>query len=205
MTQRAFLSRFGLNKWTDWLGVTASIACAIHCAAMPFVAVFLPMLGLSFLMDDSFHQVMVVVCSSIAIAAFIPGFRRHRRLLPICVGAIGLSLISTAAFALEGHCCQSCAAVPSGIVPSGTTTESAPTVCTEACCDAAALAAPPPFSTPPQTSEVATASTLGPFIPWITPLGGLLLVAAHLTNRQFSCRCGCCPKASNADTLATVD
>ncbi|MCH2180440.1 MAG: MerC domain-containing protein [Mariniblastus sp.] len=28
--------------------------------------------------------------------------------------------------------------------------------------------------------------------PWITPIGGLLLVSAHLCNRRFGCLCGCC-------------
>ena len=84
-------------SWPDWIGVAASIACAIHCAVMPFVVFLLPALGLSFLADEAFHQVMVVVCSFFAIAAFVPGFKRHRRLLPLAVGVVGLSLISTAA------------------------------------------------------------------------------------------------------------
>ena len=93
MAQKLFVLKYVMKNWSDWMGVVASIACAIHCAAMPFVAMFLPMLGLSFLLDDSFHQVMVIVCSALAIAAFIPGFRRHGHVLPICVGIIGLSLI----------------------------------------------------------------------------------------------------------------
>ena len=36
------------NIWTDLIGVVASIACAIHCAAMPFIVGFLPAMGLSF-------------------------------------------------------------------------------------------------------------------------------------------------------------
>ena len=28
--------------------------------------------------------------------------------------------------------------------------------------------------------------------PWITPLGGLLLISAHLLNRRYGCLCGCC-------------
>jgi hypothetical protein len=206
-------SKLGLNNWTDWLGVGASVACAIHCAAMPFVAVFLPMLGLSFLMDDSFHQVMVVVCSTIAISAFIPGFRRHRSLVPICVGVVGLSLISTAAFAMEDHCCASCAATESLVASADA--DGAPPACTESCCNPAATATQPAespklgaVSGEPLIVEVTSTTTdsfLGSLTPWITSLGGLLLIGAHLTNRQFSCRCGCCPSETNVDSIATIN
>ena len=84
------------NIWTDVIGVVASIACAIHCAAMPFIVGFLPAMGLSFLADDSFHKVMVGVCSLLAASAFIPGLRRHGRLLPIVVASVGLGMISIA-------------------------------------------------------------------------------------------------------------
>ncbi|MEM0927404.1 MAG: MerC domain-containing protein, partial [Planctomycetota bacterium] len=31
--------------------------------------------------------------------------------------------------------------------------------------------------------------------PWLTPLGGLVLVGAHVMNRRFGCLCGCCETA----------
>ena len=219
MAQLESLSKKSAGNWSDWMGVVASVACAIHCAAMPFIAVFLPVLGLSFLMDDAFHKVMVVVCSTLAIAAFIPGFRRHRQWLPICIGAIGLSLISTAAFALEDNCCASCALAASGgveisnvasdveievasefsieSVATGARIEAAE-VCTEACCNSEAAASTQSNST---AGPIESESFLGMLTPWITSLGGLLLVAAHLTNRQFSCRCGCCPVESSTSVV----
>ena len=39
----------GSQAYRDGLGVAASVLCAIHCAAMPFVVGFLPLLGLGFL------------------------------------------------------------------------------------------------------------------------------------------------------------
>ena len=48
--------------WTDGLGMLASIGCAIHCAAMPFVIAYLPALGQSFLAGESFHQAMAISC-----------------------------------------------------------------------------------------------------------------------------------------------
>ena len=46
------------STFRDWLGIVASIGCAIHCAAMPFVFAYLPAMGLSFLADESFHKWM---------------------------------------------------------------------------------------------------------------------------------------------------
>lgn len=74
------------SSWRDSLGILASIGCAIHCAAMPFVVRFLPMLGLSFLADESFHQWMAVGCFFIALAAFVPGIFQHGRFAPLAAG-----------------------------------------------------------------------------------------------------------------------
>ncbi|TWT73348.1 MerC domain-containing protein [Allorhodopirellula solitaria] len=172
---------------TNGLGMLASIACAIHCAAMPFVIAFLPMLGLSFLADESFHKVMVVVCLLLGAFAFVPGWKRHRRWLPSGIAALGLVLIATAAFALEGECCDAC--------ESDIASQSAPVeACTDACCSSCEVASSDTASETPQVQE---ASLVVPLLPWITPLGGLLLVWAHLTNHHFTCRCGCCPGDKN--------
>ena len=116
------------QAYRDWLGVTASVACAIHCAAMPFVVGFLPLLGLSFLADPSFHKWMVGICLALALMAFVPGWRRHRGLTPAIIGLCGLSLISIAAFAGPEDCCPSCvdttAKNDSTVQPVGLTEES---------------------------------------------------------------------------------
>ena len=187
------------NIWTDLIGVVASIACAIHCAAMPFIVGFLPAMGLSFLADDSFHKVMVGICSLLAASAFIPGLRRHGRLLPLIVAIVGLAMISIAAFALEDECCSSCDLTTSTASTStaSTSTASTSTASTEvqlggeACCEHCVAEPGKPIvaSAQPKTSATSITSS---FFPWITPLGGLLLVTAHLTNRRFSCLCGCC-------------
>ena len=176
-----------MNKtdiWTDLIGVVASIACAIHCAAMPFIVGFLPAMGLSFLADDSFHKIMVGVCSLLAASAFIPGLRRHGRRLPVMVATGGLVMISVAAFALEDECCSSCD-LPAPSDPAKAQLSA------EACCEhcvtdsGTLVSANAPTSTP-------NSSFSNSFLPWITPFGGLLLVTAHLTNRRFSCSSGCC-------------
>lgn len=103
---------------------------------MPFVITLLPMLGLSFLADESFHQLMVVVCLGLAAAGFIPGIQRHRRLLPIGVASVGLLMIATAAFALEGQCCVACETSTASVM-TGHTAET----CQDASCELCAVQA----------------------------------------------------------------
>ena len=178
------------SRWQDWIGIVASIGCAIHCAAMPFVIASLPALGLSFLADESFHRWMALACFVIALAAFVPGFRQHRRWAPAAIAIVGLSLITAAAFGLAGDCCAAC--------ESSAAVEDSATACTEACCEHCAINAPAVSETAAEPNAgVHTASVVLPnfltgLATWITPLGGMLLVSAHLLNRRYGCLCGCC-------------
>ncbi|EMI58048.1 MerC domain-containing protein [Rhodopirellula sallentina] len=188
------------STWRDWVGIVASIGCAIHCAAMPFVIAFLPALGLSFLADESFHQWMALACFLIAIAAFVPGFRKHRRMTPIAIASVGLVLITSAAFGMAGDCCAAC--------ETSTIAATDAAVCTDACCEhCTAIAGTETNTDVTQTSVSGVASAgnpevdsefqafIAPFAAWITPIGGLLLVGAHLLNRRYGCLCGCCEPA----------
>lgn len=180
----------------DWLGVCASVACAIHCAAMPFVITFLPMLGLSFLADEGFHQVMVVVCTLLALLAFVPGWRVHRKWLPAGIAVAGLTMIGVAAFALEDSC--ACCTLPEETQAAAALGENA-AVCTDESCKHCAAKAAEASAAAQASEAVEEEPVLSGLVPWITPLGGILLVVAHLVNRRLSCVCGCCPtKAATA-------
>jgi hypothetical protein len=168
---------------------------------MPFVIAYLPALGLSFLADESFHKWMALVCFLIAIIAFIPGLRKHGNWAPVSIGAIGLVMITFAAFGLAGECCSSCTAAPltASTTPNGeffVASEDSETGCDQcescACCanadqEVAEVAVPPAAS-----ASIKEKDLLATLAPWITPIGGLVLVSAHLLNRRYGCLCGCC-------------
>ena len=179
------------STWRDWLGVVASIGCAIHCAAMPLVISYLPALGLSFLADESFHKVMLSLCFGIAVYAFIPGFLRHRNWLPASFGAAGLLFVAFGAFAIADECCPPAP---------GKSSASSDSNAAESCCDATCQSELP-SETAPEASKapihrlVATSDEYNPLsnlLSWVTPLGGLLLVGGHLLNRRYGCACECC-------------
>jgi len=177
---------------SDWIGVLASILCAIHCAVMPFVISYLPALGLSFLADELFHKVMVFVCFSIAIYAFVPQLMKHRNWRPMAFGLFGLIFISAGAFATEDSCCATDSQT-SHTAP--TETSAAP--CCEAACDGEeSNCAAPSIEETPGSTQVSTSNDRNPLsllLMWATPLGGLLLVTGHLLNRKYGCACNCCP------------
>ena len=184
------LAESAQSSWSDLLGVIASIGCAIHCAAMPMVVSYLPLFGLEFLADESFHRWMAVICFVIALAAFVPGWRKHRKLVPAAVGAFGLGVISATAF-FSTDCCSSCESL---LVADRPVLEASdPNACTESCCQQ-----PDIESQNLATGSDATLSqTPGQFLQagftlWLTPLGGFLLITGHLLNHRSKCRCECC-------------
>tara|TARA_B100000700_G_scaffold33822_1_gene32673 strand:+ start:30917 stop:31477 length:561 start_codon:yes stop_codon:yes gene_type:complete len=171
----------------DWLGVCASIGCAIHCAAMPFAISYLPALGLSFLADEAFHKVMVFFCLFIAIYAFIPGLIKHRKWAPVLFGTVGLMFITFAAFGIEGDCCADLdddATVPACCTTDGTKTDTNMPIF---------QAITTEVDEPTRAQQL-----LSQFALWISPLGGTFLVLGHLLNKRFGCACNCCP-AENAE------
>ena len=188
----------GTSSWRDWLGVVASVGCAIHCAAMPFVFAYLPALGLSFLADEAFHKWMALVCFLIAIVAFVLGIRKHKNWTPLSVAVVGLTLITYAAFGLAGECCASCSSKESAELV--VTAEADCAHCTEcescksSSCKSSATASVTAIA---QQTTPKKSGLLSILAPWITPVGGVMLVGAHLLNRRYGCLCGCCgPDAS---------
>lgn len=182
------------STWKDWMGIVASVGCAIHCAAMPFVIAYLPALGLSFLADEAFHKWMALVCFLIAIVAFIPGIRKHRNWIPVSIGAVGLAFITFAAFGLAGECCSSCSAASATPVGEFSDSIAADTACAECddCEHCQSLAVVETTAAGPSVGADSEKDLLARLAPWITPFGGLLLVSAHLLNRRYGCLCGCC-------------
>lgn len=160
------------RAWADWAGMTASIGCAIHCAAMPMVLAYLPAFGLTWLADEGFHRWMAAICFALAAAAFVPGWRRHGSLAPAMWGAAGVLLLATAAFGLEGMCCASCATDPSIAVATESCSDAACSLCKSMTC-----------------AESASEGKLARLAPFVTPLGGVLLVIGHLANHRKSCFC----------------
>jgi|GEM_PF-255485 len=81
----------------DNLGIIASVGCLIHCAALPFVVAFLPVMGLGWLDSHESHQYLAAFIIGFAILAVVPAYFRHRRTEVLVAMIVGMSLVVTGA------------------------------------------------------------------------------------------------------------
>ncbi len=78
----------------DFLGFSASLLCAIHCAAIPFLLSFSTLIGLQFLANPLIELLMIFISLIIASLALIHGYRKHhKKITPIIVVLAGFLLI----------------------------------------------------------------------------------------------------------------
>jgi hypothetical protein len=196
-----------MRDWKDRLGIFASAACAVHCAATPILVAALPTLKLTeWMADPRFHQIAAVICCSLVAIAIVPTTLRFRDLRLFSFASSGLGLILAAAFLVPDSCCSSgCCSVEKSGTLAGSEIGSDHSHDGHSHDDHSHHDhAHHHHSSNDQTpsSEPAESSTLlmaGMSIaqPWMTPVGGLLLIVAHGLNmrRRWKTDCGspnCC-------------
>ena len=82
-----------MNIKVNWdaLGITASVACAIHCAVLPLLLSSLPFLGVDIIQNDFFEYGMIVLTFAIGTYALSHGYRmHHHRPLPLIIFTVGI-------------------------------------------------------------------------------------------------------------------
>lgn len=86
------------ERKADRLGVVASVLCAIHCIATPFILLLLPTLG-EVWAHPATHWGVALVVIPIAAMMISKGFKRHRRKWIIGIGSAGILLVLSGAIA----------------------------------------------------------------------------------------------------------
>ncbi|MDE3247423.1 MAG: MerC domain-containing protein [Bacteroidota bacterium] len=75
----------------DALGITTSIACAIHCAILPLLLSSLPILGVDIVKNAWFEYGMIALAFLVGVQALSHGFRHHHhQYTPILVFTVGI-------------------------------------------------------------------------------------------------------------------
>jgi hypothetical protein len=75
----------------DALGITTSMACAIHCAVLPLVLTSLPVFGINIIDNVSFEYMMIFLAFSIGSVALYHGYKKHHHnFLPLPIFALGV-------------------------------------------------------------------------------------------------------------------
>lgn len=82
---------FGLNL--DFIGFTASILCALHCAALPLILAVTATTGSSFIENSGIEVLVIATSVIIAGAAVFKGYLKHKQTKPLYFIAIGFILL----------------------------------------------------------------------------------------------------------------
>lgn len=77
-----------MNMRINWdaLGISASLACAIHCAVLPLILTSLPVFGINVIDNLLFEYFMIFLAFAIGAWSMWHGYRKHHHsLLPLSV------------------------------------------------------------------------------------------------------------------------
>ena len=84
------------------LGVSAAVACAIHCALLPLFITALPLFGVNILDNIYFEIGMIAVAFVIGGLTLSHGYRKHHhKLIPLFLFIAGMILLSIKHFFIE--------------------------------------------------------------------------------------------------------
>ena len=74
----------------DAIGITASLACAIHCALLPLFLTSLPLFGFNIIHNSYFEGGMILLAFCVGSYSLYHGYKKHHHsLAPIMIFAIG--------------------------------------------------------------------------------------------------------------------
>ncbi len=203
-------------SWFPWpvsgdrIGVFASVLCAIHCAATPFLLLFLPVFGKVWSHPAS-HWIMALLVVPLAAVTVITGYKRHRRkwVVLTCFLGIGFVLTGAAAPGFESSPGkESPAPVATGNAEDEAIGDCAESdsfaECEEGQCEMASECAESDMADASGSDEEGCVDACCPSIQadaeggWrihvplasvLTTIGGIFLIVTHIGNL---CRCSCC-------------
>ena len=68
-----------MNLKINWdaLGITASVACAIHCALLPLAISSLPVFGINIIDNVAFEIGMIILAAAIGAYSLYHGYKKH--------------------------------------------------------------------------------------------------------------------------------
>ena len=85
-----------MNTKINWdaLGISASIACAIHCAFLPLVITSLPLFGVNIIENIAFEYGMILLAFGVGAYSLYHGHKKHHhQWLPMVLFSIGIACL----------------------------------------------------------------------------------------------------------------
>lgn len=78
----------------DALGITTSMACAIHCAVLPLFLSSLPLFGVNIIENIRFEYGMILLAFAVGAYSLYHGRKKHHHSwLPLIIFAVGIAFL----------------------------------------------------------------------------------------------------------------
>jgi hypothetical protein len=89
----ALIKLFRQIGW-DYVGLSASTLCAVHCMVFPFLVMLGSISGLGLAYNHRYENIIIVASAIIGFTSLVPSyFNHHRRVNAIIAFLVGFSLI----------------------------------------------------------------------------------------------------------------
>ena len=85
------------NSRLDGVALFTSVACLVHCLALPLLFALLPVASTYLALPESFHVGAFIVAVPASSIAIFSGYRHHGAALPVALALVGLTLLGTGA------------------------------------------------------------------------------------------------------------
>jgi len=86
----------------DAVGISASLACAIHCALLPLFFTSLPLFGINIVKSEGFEIGMIALAFCIGAFSLYHGYKKHHhRWVPLIIFAIGFLFLIMKEFVFD--------------------------------------------------------------------------------------------------------
>ena len=77
----------------DTLGMGASIICAVHCAAVPFLVSIAASAGLEIFQSSWFEFGILGLAVVFILTSLVPSFLKHKNAMPLTLALFGLTAV----------------------------------------------------------------------------------------------------------------
>lgn len=84
----------GIKINWDALGITASLACAIHCALLPLFLTSLPLFGINIIHNQPFEYGMISLSFFVGAYSLYHGYKEHHHsFTPLIIFSLGMMFL----------------------------------------------------------------------------------------------------------------
>ncbi len=97
------MNHIRIQRFTDYTSISLAGICAVHCFLVPAMLILFPVVGSTFVFEEVFHKLMLLLVIPASSVAMFLGCRRHKDFSVIMLGVLGLCLLIAGTFLFTGY------------------------------------------------------------------------------------------------------